>query len=149
MSNDVNHSILIGRLTRDATLKYTSGGMAVLEFSIANGYSKKTGDQWSDEVNYFDITLYGRQGESINQFMVKGKQVAVKGSLRQSRWEKDGQNHSRVFILADNVQLLGGGQQGAQDGGNGGGSQNANTGSPDAGYGDYQREPEYGSDIPF
>ena len=110
---DVNHVILIGRLTRDAELKYTSGGMAVCKFSIAVNKKKKSGDQWVDEANFFDIVLWGKQGESINQYLVKGKQVAVEGELHQNRWEQDGQSRSKVEINADNVQLLGG--TGAQD----------------------------------
>ncbi|MFQ3547219.1 MAG: single-stranded DNA-binding protein, partial [Termitinemataceae bacterium] len=57
-----------------------------------------------------DVVLWGRSGETLNQYLVKGKQVAVEGELRQDRWEQDGQNRSKVEILANNVQLLGGGQ---------------------------------------
>ena len=107
---DVNHVILIGRLTRDAELKYTSGGMAVCKFAIATNKRKKQGEEWVEEVSFFDIVLWGKAGEAINQYLVKGKQVAVEGELHQNRWEKDGQPQSKVEINADNVQLLGGGQ---------------------------------------
>ena len=107
---DVNHVILIGRLTRDAELKYTSGGQAVCKFGLAINRRKKQGDQWVDEANFFDIVLWGRSGESINQYLTKGKQIAVEGELRQDRWEQDGQARSKVEIMANNVQLLGGGQ---------------------------------------
>lgn len=117
---DVNHVILIGRLTRDAELKYTSGGQAVCKFGLAINRRKKQGDQWVDEANFFDIVLWGRAGESINQYLTKGKQVAVEGELRQDRWEQDGQSRSKVEIMANNVQLLGGGSGGA-GGGNGAG----------------------------
>ena len=108
---DVNHVIRIGRLTRDAEIKYTSGGMAVCKFAIAVNKKKKQGDQWVDEANFFDVVLWGKQGESLNQYLVKGKQVAVEGELHQNRWEQDGQARSKVEINADNVQLLGGGNQ--------------------------------------
>lgn len=107
---DVNHVILIGRLTRDAELKYTSGGQPVCKFGLAINRRKKQGDQWVDEANFFDIVLWGRAGESLNQYLTKGKQVAVEGELRQDRWEQDGQARSKVEIQANNVQLLGGGQ---------------------------------------
>ena len=107
---DVNHVILIGRLTRDAETKYTNGGTAVCKFAIAVNKRRKQGDQWVDEANFFDIVLWGRAGESINQYLVKGKQVAIEGELQQERWEKDGQHHSKVVINASNVQLLGGGE---------------------------------------
>lgn len=106
---DVNHVILIGRLTRDAELKYTAGGQAVCKFSLAVNRRRKNGDQWIEEANFFDVVLWGRAGEAINQYLVKGKQIAVEGELRQDRWEQDGQNRSKVEIMANNVQLLGGG----------------------------------------
>ncbi len=109
---DINHVILIGRLTRDAELKYTSGGMAVCKFAIAVNRRRKNGDQWVEEASFFDIVLFGRAGEAINQYLVKGKQVAVEGELHQNRWEQDGQSRSKVEINASNVQLLGGGQGG-------------------------------------
>lgn len=107
---DVNHVILIGRLTRDAELKYTSGGMAVCKFAIAVNKRRKQGEQWVDEANFFDIVLWGRSGENLNQYLVKGKQVAVEGELHQNRWEQDGQARSKIEIMANSVQLLGGGQ---------------------------------------
>lgn len=144
---DVNHVILIGRLTRDAELKYTSGGMAVCKFAIAVNRRRKNGDQWVDEASFFDIVLWGRSGESLNQYLVKGKQVAVEGELRQDRWEQDGQSRSKIEIMANNVQLLGGntgGSQGSGSGGYAGGSsgsggytaQGAGQGSP------YQKRPD-------
>ncbi|MDR2184858.1 MAG: single-stranded DNA-binding protein [Treponema sp.] len=110
---DLNHVVLIGRLTRDAELKYTANGQAVCKFSIAVNRRKKSGDQWVDEANFFDIVLWGRQGESLNQYLVKGKLVGVDGELRQDRWEQDGQNRSKVEVVANNIQLLGGGSGGA------------------------------------
>jgi single-strand DNA-binding protein len=123
---DLNHVALIGRLTRDAELKYTSGGQAVCKFSVAVNRRRKNGDQWEDEANFFDIVLWGRQGEALNQYLVKGKMVGLAGELRQDRWQQDGQNRSRVEIVANTIQLLGGGSgggtSGAYGGGNGGGS---------------------------
>jgi len=136
---DINHVVLVGRLTRDAELKYTAGGQAVCKFSVAVNRRRKNGDQWEDEANYFDVVLWGRQGESLNQYLVKGKSVGVEGELRQDRWQQDGQNRSKVEIVANNIQLLGGssgspgsaGSFGAS-GGNGhgdGGPQGGNQGS--------------------
>jgi single-strand DNA-binding protein len=122
---DLNHVVLIGRLTRDSELKYTANGQAVCKFSIAVNRRKKNGDQWVDEPNFFDIVLWGRQGESLNQYLVKGKLVGVDGELRQDRWEQDGQNRSKVEIVANNIQLLGGGPGASSFGGSssfGGGS---------------------------
>lgn len=110
---DINHVILIGRLTRDAELKYTSGGAAICKFAIAVNKKRKNGDEWVEEANFFNIVLWGRLGETLNQYLVKGKQVAVEGELDQNRWtDTEGNNHSTVNINASNVQLLGGGQSG-------------------------------------
>jgi len=106
---DLNHVVLIGRLTRDAELKYTSNGQAVCKFSIAVNRRKKSGDQWEDEANFFDIVLWGKQGESLQSYLVKGKMIGVNGELRQDRWQQDGQNRSKIEIVADYIQLLGGG----------------------------------------
>ncbi|MDR0387534.1 MAG: single-stranded DNA-binding protein [Treponema sp.] len=116
---DINHVVLVGRLTRDAELKYTAGGQAVCKFSVAINRRRKSGDQWVDEANFFDIVLWGRQGEALNQYLVKGKQVGVDGELRQDRWEQDGQNRSKVEIVANNIQLLGGGPGGSGGSNNG------------------------------
>ena len=116
---DINHVVLVGRLTRDAELKYTQGGAAVCRFSIAINRRRKNGEEWVEEANYFDIVLWGRQGEALNQYLVKGKQVAVEGELRQNRWEQDGQSRSKVEIIANNLQLLGGGSGSGQQMNNG------------------------------
>jgi single-strand DNA-binding protein len=128
---DLNHVVLIGRLTRDSELKYTAGGQAVCKFSIAVNRRRKNGDQWEDEANFFDIVVWGRQGESLNQYLVKGKMVGVDGELRQDRWQQEGQNRSKVEIVANYLQLLGGNPGGS---GNGGGGFNgaANAGGASA-----------------
>jgi single-strand DNA-binding protein len=112
MAVDMNRVTIIGRLTRDAELKYTANGQAVCKFSIAvNRRRKKGNDEWEDEANFFDIVIWGRQGETLHQYLVKGKAVGVDGELRQDRWEQDGQNRSKVGIIAQNIQLLGGKQE--------------------------------------
>ena len=114
---DINRVFLVGRLTRDAELRYTTSATAVAKFSIAVNRSKKSGDQWEEEVSYFDIVLWGKIAEGLSKYLLKGKQVAVDGELRQSRWEQDGQNRSRIEIHASNIQLLGGGDNSNKDSG--------------------------------
>ncbi|MDR0525174.1 MAG: single-stranded DNA-binding protein [Spirochaetaceae bacterium] len=107
---DLNHVMVIGRLTRDAELKYTANGQAVCRFSIAVNRNKKIGDQWEDEANFFDIVVWGRQGqnlENIMKYLIKGKQIGIDGELRQDRWVQDGQNRSKIEIIANNFQFLG------------------------------------------
>ena len=110
---DLNNVFLIGRLTRDMEIRYSNGGMPIGRFSLAVNRSKKTGDKWEDEANFFDCTLFGKTADTMNQYLTKGKQVAVSGELRQSRWEQDGQNRSRVEIAVNNIQLLGGKSEGS------------------------------------
>jgi single-strand DNA-binding protein len=121
---DINHVVLVGRLTRDAELKSLASGQSVCKFSIAVNRRKKNGDQWEDEVNYFDVVLWGRQGESVHQYLLKGKMVGVDGELKQDRWTQDGQTRQKVEIICNNLQLLGGNPA---SGGNSGGG---NSGAP-------------------
>jgi len=108
--SDVNNVVLIGRLTRDASLKYTDNGTAVTKFSVAVNEIRKSRDTYKDEVQFFDITAWGKLGESLNCYLTKGKQIAVIGKLRQERWcGDDGQNHSKVTVTAETIQLLSGG----------------------------------------
>ena len=105
---DINRVTLIGRLTRDCEMRYSGGGLAVCRFSIAVNYSRKSGEQWTEEVNYFDMVLFGRQGEAVSKYLLKGKQVGIEGKLQQNRWEQEGKNRSKVEVVVNNVQLLGG-----------------------------------------
>ena len=114
---DLNHVIEIGRLTRDISERdfgYTTGGTARLNLSIAVNRSEKRGGEWADKVSFFDVTVWGKTAENIRPYLHKGKQIAVDGYLDQQRWEKDGVKYSKVVIIADNVQLLGGNENGQQ-----------------------------------
>lgn len=105
---DINKVILVGRLTKDIEIKYTNNGAAIGNLSIAVNRSRKQNDQWIDETSFFDVKIYGKMAESLQPYLTKGKQIAVEGFLKQERWQKDGQNFSRVMVGAENVQLLGG-----------------------------------------
>ena len=105
--SDLAVAVIVGRLTRDAELKYTNSGQAVCHFSVATGSRRKKGDQWVEESSFWDVDLWGKLGESINQYLTKGKLVAVEGSMRQDKWEQDGQTRSKTLISANTVQLLG------------------------------------------
>jgi single-strand DNA-binding protein len=110
--NDLNTVVLVGRLTRDAELSFIPSGTAVCKFAIANNQSKKKDDKWTDEAHFFDVTLWGKTGEALAQYLKKGKQVAIEGRLTQDRWtDTDGKARSRVQIVASAVQLLGSSKQ--------------------------------------
>lgn len=116
MAGDINQVILVGRITRDAELRYTASGSALCNFSIAVNRRVKKGEQWQDEASFFDLTLWEKQAENLNKYLVKGTQVAVQGELRQDRWEKDGQKFSKVQVFVNNLQLLGSARGGAGEG---------------------------------
>lgn len=117
-NSDINSVVIVGRLTRDAELRYLNSGTAVASISIAVNRSKKDGDQWISEANFFDVSYFGKGAEGIKPYLTKGTQIAVQGSLRQDRWEKDGQKFSRVNILADSIELLGSRSSSSQNNGN-------------------------------
>jgi single-strand DNA-binding protein len=154
---DLNHVVLIGRLTRDAELKSIASGQSVCKFSIAVNRKKKNGDQWEDEANFFDIVVWGRQGESLHQYLVKGKMVAVDGELRQDRWQQEGQNRSKIEVVANYLQLLGGNPGGGGGSGNQGsfgGYNNQNSAGNQGGTsapqgGSAPAEDNFADDIPF
>ncbi len=155
MANDINVVTLVGRLTRDSELKYTNSGTAVCKFSLAVNRKKRSGDQWTDEVSYFDVVLWGKQGEALQQYLAKGKQIAVSGELRQNRWEQDGQNRSKVEVIANNIQLLGG-NTGGGNSNYGGGRSEAPAAKPsnNQSFGNFQPSNNNGpenfeDDIPF
>ena len=137
---DLNHVIEIGRLTRDISERdfgYTKGGTARLNLNIAVNRSEKRGGEWADKVSFFAVTVWGKTAENIKPYMHKGKQIAVNGYLDQQRWEKDGQKFSKVVIVANTVQLLGG---------------NENNAAPQEPAGDYQSAgsgDDFPEDIPF
>lgn len=109
MSNDINKVILIGRLTRDPETKTTPNGTTVTRASIANGYTYKQGTEKKEQTSYFDLTLWGKQGEILAEYGKKGQQLCIEGSLDQKRWQdSDGKNRSAVEITVSNFQFLGG-----------------------------------------
>lgn len=109
----INRVVLTGNLTKDAELKQTSGGMAIVKMRLAVNDRRKNAQtgQWEDSPNYIDVTMFGSRGEAISRFLGKGKQIAVEGKLRWSEWESPaGEKRSKVEVVADDIELLGGGR---------------------------------------
>ena len=160
-NSDINSVVIVGRLTRDAELRYLNSGTAVASISIAVNRSKKDGDQWISEANFFDVSYFGKGAEGIKPYLTKGTQIAVQGSLRQDRWEKDVQKFSRVNILADSIELLGSRSSSSQNNGNsdsfGGYQQRASYSQNQSSGGGYEPSSEafggdnagFPEDIPF
>lgn len=104
---DLNEIFLIGRLTRDPEVKYTTGGSCVFNFSIAVNTAKKVGEEFQDEPNFFDIVFWPKNVEYWAKQLYKGTKVMVHCEAKQDRWEKDGVTHSRVkFQCIDFPQVF-------------------------------------------
>jgi single-strand DNA-binding protein len=122
-ASNVNVVVVTGNLTRDPELRHTGGGTSVCELRVAVNSSRKNGQtgEWEDKPNYFDVTVWGAQGENCANYLSKGRPVAVEGRLDWREWEaKDGSKRQAVSIVAKSVQFLGS-RDGSGGGGNGGG----------------------------
>jgi len=116
-----NRVILMGNLTRDPELRYTGGGTAVCSLSLAVNRRVKKGDRWEEEASFFDIVVFGKIAENSAEYLAKGRPVLVEGELVQRRWDdQEGRKRSKVEVVANTVQFLGG--RGDSAGGSGGGS---------------------------
>ena len=124
MAANINRVVLVGNLTRDPEMKHLPSGTALCSLRIAvNTRRKDESGQWTDKPNYFDVSVWGNQGESCAQYLSKGRPVAIDGRLEWREWEAtDGSGKRQaVEIVADNVQFLGS----RGDGGDGGGGSSA------------------------
>ena len=108
MSSGINTVAISGNLGRDPELRVTQTGTQVLRFSVCVNERRKVGDEWQDVPNWVDVTVFGKRAEALNRYLSNGTHVCVQGRLRQSKWEKDGQKHSRLEVIADNVTFSGG-----------------------------------------
>src|SRR6266576_536674 len=110
MAANINRVVLVGNLTKDPELRHTPSGTAVCSLRLAVNTRRKdsaTGE-WTEKPNYFDITVWGNQGESCAQYLAKGRPVAVDGRLEWREWDaQDGTKRQAVEIIADSVQFLG------------------------------------------
>ena len=103
-----NRVILAGNLVRDPETRFLPSGVAVTSFSIAVNRRYKSNNEVKEEVSFFDISVFGKTGENCAEYLSKGRPVLVEGRLRQRRWEADGVKRSKIEVVADNVQFLGG-----------------------------------------
>jgi single-strand DNA-binding protein len=124
-ASNVNVVVITGNLTQDPELRHIGAGTAVCELRVAVNTRRKNGqtNEWEDKPNYFNVTVWGAQGENCATYLAKGRPVAVEGRLDWREWEaKDGSGKRQaVQIVANTVQFLGSRDGGGQSGGNGGG----------------------------
>lgn len=106
---NVNRVILAGNLTRDPQVQSLPTGTSLCEFSVAVNRKYKTQDgQQREDVSFFDCRAFGRLAENIGKFFSKGRPIFIEGRLEQNRWEQDGQQRSRVRVVAESFEFVGG-----------------------------------------
>ena len=118
-ATNINRVVLTGNLTTDPELRNLPSGTSVCKLRVAcNTRRKDASGQWVDKPNFFDVTVWGAQGENCAQYLSKGRPVAIDGRLEWREWEaKDGSGKRQsVEIVADSVQFLGGPQGGEENG---------------------------------
>lgn len=104
-----NRVILVGNLTRDIELKYTPGGTGVTDIGMAvNDRRKNSNGEWVDEVTFVDVTLWGRTAEVASEYLSKGAPILIEGRLKLDTWETDGQKRSKLRVICERMQMLGG-----------------------------------------
>ena len=139
-----NQVILLGNLTRDPQLKYLPSQTAVAEFGIAcnRKFKSQSGEQ-REEVTFVDCSAFGKTGELINQYFTKGKPIFIQGRLKYDSWEdkQGGGKRSRMTVIVENFQFIGGRDGGGGEGGGGGGAH-------EEGGGEYEQRPPQSSRPP-
>lgn len=164
-----NKVILVGNLTRDPEVKYTTGGTAVTEIGLAvnRSWFDKQSNQRKEEVTFVDVTLWGRTAEIAGEYLSKGRSVLIEGRLQLDSWEDktSGQKRSKLRVVGENMTMLGsrgegggggggggGGRSGGGGGGSGAGGGGARSAAPepaDSFYDDMPSEPSGGGEVPF
>jgi len=133
-----NRVVLVGNLTRDVELRYTPQGTAVTDVAA----------------NFFDVTLWGRTAEVAGEYLSKGSSILIEGRLKLDRWEQDGQKRSKVKIVGERMQMLGGRGGGGGGGSSSGGSASSNNSPQNSNQNPQQaQEPSQGpppaDEVPF
>ena len=141
---NLNKVMIMGRLTKDPDLRYTPNGTAVCDMSVAiNRSFKDQSGEKKDETVFLDVVVWQKQAENCAEYLKKGREVFIEGRLQQDRWEtKDGQKRSKILVVAQTVQFMGGGR-----GEGGGGREEAPAGPADAAP--EEGAPSAGGDYPF
>ncbi len=130
---NLNKVMLIGNLTRDPEIKYTPKGTAIADIGLAvnRNYTTESGEK-REEVTFIDVTLWGRVAEIVGEYCKKGRPLFVEGRLQLDTWDdkQTGQKRSKLKVVGDNIQLLGGREGGGGGGGMGGGGDEPSEGRP-------------------
>ena len=153
-ATNINRVVLTGNLTADPELRSLPSGTSVCKLRVAcNTRRKDQSGEWVDKPNYFDVTVWGAQGENSARYLSKGRPVAIDGRLEWREWQdQQGNKRQSVEIVADSVQFLGGRDEG-QNGGGGGASSFTPQSDVPVDTGDFAAAPAGAAtgddDIPF
>ena len=108
--SDLNEVIVSGRLTRDSELRYTPGGTAVTDVIVASNRIWSKDSDRQEETTFVDVTIWGKQAESLNEYLVKGRHIMVVGRLKLNKWEtEEGDKRSKLTMVAEKINLTPGG----------------------------------------
>lgn len=114
MSLNVNHVAIAGNLTRDPQIRFLADEKAVANFGLAINRRYKSGGETKEEVTFVDVEAWGRTAELVGQYLAKGRACYIEGRLKLDTWEdKDGKKQSKLRVVADSVQFVGGKPEGA------------------------------------
>ncbi len=153
-----NRVVLLGNVTRDPELRYISSGTAVTDIGLAVNDRRKTPTgEWVEETTFVDVTLWGRTAEIACEFATKGAPLLIEGRLKLDTWEKDGKKNSKLRVVGEKLQLLGGRGEGGRGGAkprvaaagkpaDAGAAESFDTGSE---YDGAESSPASNDDIPF
>jgi single-strand DNA-binding protein len=117
VGQNINVVAITGNLTKDPELREV-GSTSLCKLRVAVNGREKVDGEWTDRANYFDVTVWGKQGENAAEYLSKGRPVAVHGRLRWREWEGDSGKRQAVEIVAESIQFLGGREN--REGGGGG-----------------------------
>ena len=155
-----NKVVLVGNVTRDPELRYIASGTAVTDIGLAVNDRRKTATgEWVEETTFVDGTLWGRTAEVAGEYVTKGSPLLIEGRLKLDTWEKDGKKNSKLRVVCERMQLLGGRGEGGRAGGKPRSPARAGNAAGAAVEEDYGAAPQYdggddgsagaGDDIPF
>jgi single-strand DNA-binding protein len=112
-----NKVVLVGNVTRDPELRYIASGTAVTDIGLAVNDRRKTATgEWVEETTFVDVTLWGRTAEVAGEYVTKGSPLLIEGRLKLDTWEKDGKKNSKLRVVCERMQLLGGRGEGGRGG---------------------------------
>lgn len=132
----LNQCNLIGNLTRDPEVKYLQNGTPVCDMGLAINERAKVRDEWTDVTTFVDVTLFGKVAEVAGEYLSKGAPVLIVGKLRFEQWEKDGQKRSKLKVIGESMQMLGG-------------KRNADSQERPERRAEYSQQPPAPEEIPF